>query len=60
MAAPVEGYRFRKPSIVSDEIIDMGIYGRLVLLRPDASRILKFTSDNGPAAIEAWRKTYAP
>ena len=43
------GFRLRRPSIVSD-IINMGLYGRLALLRTDPSCIFKFCSDN-PEAI---------
>lgn len=54
------GFRLRQPSIVSD-IINIGRFGRLALLRTDSSRILKFCSDNPEAqeSLEQEKRIYA-
>lgn len=54
------GVRLRRPSIVSD-IINMGLYGRLALLRTDPSCIFKFCSDNPEAiaSLEQEKRIYA-
>jgi serine/threonine protein kinase len=54
------GFYLKHPSIASD-IINTGLYGRLALLRTDATSILKFCSDNPKAvsALEQEKRIYA-
>jgi serine/threonine protein kinase len=54
------GFYLRRPSIIC-EIINMGLYGQLALLRTDPTSILKFCSENPKAisALEQEKRIYA-
>jgi serine/threonine protein kinase len=54
MTEPIERqtYNIRKPSIVSD-VIDIGLHGRIGILREDPSRVVKFCNPKNKDAINA-------